>query len=175
MATTYSNDNNAEKAKIEAIMSTEVAKRLIAEAKRDEPSVVGEIENNRGALQLLASTHWIGKFFEAPPGSVGAGEMIMFSHNGSKGAFIYGEPEGSSNAAAYLLAWNFSSGTFMVYVRCGPVSEVFHDGWESETLTRLNSAATESYATHAGTSSSAQARITNATGGDSYDSRASTR
>ncbi|KAL9244512.1 hypothetical protein vseg_018281 [Gypsophila vaccaria] len=157
---------NAEKAKAEAIMSSEVAKSLIAEAKRQgEPSVVGEVTNNRGGtLTMIASTNWRGQFFEAPPGSIGAGGEIMFSHNGSSGAFIYAEQQGSSNAAAYLLAWTFISGPFKVYVKCGPVSEVFYDGWESAAQSGLSSSGIDSSAGHEGTSSSAQARIRNETG-----------
>ncbi|KAL9248311.1 hypothetical protein vseg_021649 [Gypsophila vaccaria] len=156
---------NAEKAEVEKILSTEAAKSLVAEEalRRDEPSVVGQVTNNRGGtLKLLATASWVGKFFSAPPASVGA-EKINFSHKGTKGAIIYGEQQGS-NPAAYLLAWSFTGGPFQVYVKCGPVSEVLHDGWESAALASVNASGTDSSAKDDGTSSSAHGHIQDATG-----------
>ncbi|KAK9692265.1 hypothetical protein RND81_09G252400 [Saponaria officinalis] len=160
MASRQISDNN-EKAELEEIMSTEVAKSLIAEANdRNQPGVVGNATNNRGkTLQLLATKNWVGNFFEAPTTSIGAGGRAQILHNGSKGALIYGQQPGASNAAAYLLAWSFGNGPYRVYVKCGPVSEVHYNGWENAALTSLDSSGTESSASHGGTSSRAQANI----------------
>ncbi|KAL9244257.1 hypothetical protein vseg_018054 [Gypsophila vaccaria] len=167
MATTQRSDNNDQKAEVEEIMSTEVAKSLLSleGLQRTEIGVVGQVPNNRGqTLRLLATANWIGNFFTAPPASVGAGEIIRYSHKGSRGALIYGQQLGSTNAAAYLLAWSFGNGPRRVYVKCGPVSEVHYTGWESAALTSLNSSGAESSASHSGTSSRVQARITDESG-----------
>ncbi|KAL9248310.1 hypothetical protein vseg_021648 [Gypsophila vaccaria] len=158
-------DNN-EKAELEEIMSTEVAKSLIMEAEgRHQAGVVGAIGNNRGqTLQLLATTHWTGNFHTAPPASVGVGGRAQFSHNGSKGALIYGQQQGSSNAVAYLLVWSMGNGPLRVYVKCGPVSQVHHNGWESTALASLNSSGANSSFRHDGTSSTAQASIRDESG-----------
>ncbi|KAK9692264.1 hypothetical protein RND81_09G252300 [Saponaria officinalis] len=114
MASSTKSDIN-EKA-VKEIMSTEVAKSLNMEVEyRDEPAIVAAVTNNRGqTLQLLATKNWTGNFFEGPPASVGAGVKVQFSHKGSKGALIYGQPQGASNAAAYLLAWSFGNGPYRV-------------------------------------------------------------
>ncbi|KAK9692263.1 hypothetical protein RND81_09G252300 [Saponaria officinalis] len=164
MASSTKSDIN-EKA-VKEIMSTEVAKSLNMEVEyRDEPAIVAAVTNNRGqTLQLLATKNWTGNFFEGPPASVGAGVKVQFSHKGSKGALIYGQPQGASNAAAYLLAWSFGNGPYRVYVKCGPVSEVYHNGWENAALTSLNSSGTESSASDGGTSSKAHASIRDESG-----------
>ncbi|KAL9248313.1 hypothetical protein vseg_021650 [Gypsophila vaccaria] len=159
--------DNAEKAEVEELMSTEFAKSVVVEAERqNQPTVIAQVGNSRGTLQLLATVNWTGSFFTAPPRSVGAGEIIRFSHNGSKGALIYGQ-QGSSNAAAYLLAWYKGRGFYerRVYVKCGPVSEVYYNGWERAALTSLDNArGYNSSDKHEGTSSSVEARINDATG-----------
>ncbi|KAK9692266.1 hypothetical protein RND81_09G252500 [Saponaria officinalis] len=160
--------DHTEKAELEEIMSTEIAKSLIAEAERqNQPSVIGQVLNNRRQpLRLLASTSWTGSFFTAPPNVGGAGEFIRFSHNGSKGAVIYGQAPGSSNAAAYLLAWSMERipRNRKVYAKCGPISEVHYNGWERAALTSLDSSGFNSSDKHDGTSSSVVARIVDATG-----------
>ncbi|XP_074321202.1 jasmonate-induced protein homolog [Silene latifolia] len=156
-----------EKADIEEIMSTDIAKALIAEAEpRNTPSVIAAVGNNRGrTLRLYATTSWDGSFFTPPPQSFNAGETARFSHNGSRGALIYGQEQGSPNAAGYLLAWSMGRNFGRrVYVNCGPLSEIHRNGWESAALTSLNSSGVSSSATDDQTASSIRATNADATG-----------
>ncbi|KAK9692267.1 hypothetical protein RND81_09G252600 [Saponaria officinalis] len=167
MASIEGNDHT-EKAELEELMSTEVTKSLIAEAEsRNQISVIGQVLNNRRQpLRLLATTSWTGSFVMPPPNVGEPGIFIRFSHHASKGALIYSQAPGSSNAAVYLLAWSVERNlrNRKVYAKCGPISEVHYDGWERAALTSLDSSDFNSSDKHDGTSSSVVARIDNASG-----------
>ncbi|KAH9609904.1 hypothetical protein KSS87_005368 [Heliosperma pusillum] len=157
----YTQMSNIEK-EVKEITKMEVTKRMNMEQKiRNQPGVVSSIRNNRGkTLRLYATTSWTGSFHTVPIGSVKVGERALFSHNGSKGALIYGQHTDVCNPAGYLLAWSISNGP----LRCGPLSQVYYNGWETEALANLNCSGAESSAKDNRTKSSAQARIQDESG-----------